>query len=118
MSNPNLARTTRRELMAGAAAVGVAAALPAQASQDATLHEVEIRNFRFTPNPLEVRAGDTIRWINRDRAPHDATGRDRSWNTPVMERNQYTELTATVEMSGEYLCSIHPQMRATLTVTA
>lgn len=118
MTKPNPAKINRRDAIAGAAAIGTMAALPARAAMDGTLYEVEIRNFKFMPQVLDVKVGDRIRWINRDRAPHDATAVDGRWNTAVMDRNQYVELAVTADMGGEYLCSIHPPMRAMLNVTA
>lgn len=118
MPKKTTGQTTRRGLLAGAAATGVLAALPAGAGQDGTLYEIEIRNFRFNPSRLEVKPGDRIRWTNRDGAPHDATADDRSWNTAVMRRNKSAEVTVTAGMDGGYFCSIHPQMRASLVVVS
>ena len=111
-------QTTRRGLMAGAAAAGALAALPAGAGQDGTLYEIEIRNFRFSPDRLEVKPGDRIRWTNLDRAPHDATGDGRSWKTRILRRKDSEEVTVTAEMNGRYFCSIHPQMKADLVVVS
>ena len=111
---------TRRRVLAAAAASGAMAgglgALPALAGSDGKLHEIEIRNFRFVPATLEVRPGDRIRWTNRDGAPHNATADDGSWRTPDLRRNRSAEVTASAGMSGDYYCSIHPQMRARLVV--
>ena len=41
-------------------------------------HEVEIAGFVFTPQTIKVKQGDSITWINRDIAPHTATGSDGS----------------------------------------
>ena len=111
-------QTTRRGLMAGAAAAGALAALPVSAGQDGTLYEIEIRDFRFNPERLEVKPGDRIRWTNRDRAPHNATGDDRSWKTNNMRRKESGEVTVTAAMDGGYFCSIHPQMKASLVVVS
>ncbi|MCS5601275.1 MAG: hypothetical protein NZ734_03625 [Paracoccus sp.] len=118
MTKLNQTKTSRRGVVVGAAAAGMMAAVPARAAMDGTLYEVEIRNFSFIPKTLDVKVGDRIRWINRDRAPHDATALDSRWNTPILDQNQYTELTVTADMGGEYACSIHPPMRARLNVAA
>lgn len=106
----------RRTVLAGLASAA-AAALPAAASSDGTLHEVDIRNFKFIPVELTVRPGDRIRWTNRDGAPHDATAVGKEWNTRVLQRNESAEVTVTADMTTEYYCSIHPYMRAALVVT-
>lgn len=52
-----------------ALAVG-AYALPLGAQTTArAIHRVEIKDFAFEPSRIEVRAGDTLEWINRDFAP-------------------------------------------------
>jgi plastocyanin len=105
--------STRRALMAGAAATGVLAALPVTAGNH---FEVEIRNFKFTPTFLKVKAGDTVRWTNRDGAPHDATGLDGSWKTKILHRNESDTITVSADMFANYFCSVHPNMQAKLTI--
>lgn len=108
--------TTRRTLIAGAAAAGAVAALPAAAASDGMLHEIEIRRFAYKPAQLTVKPGDRIRWTNRDRAPHDATATANDWKTSIIRLNESTEITVTAGMSADYFCSVHPQMRAKVTV--
>jgi plastocyanin len=108
--------TTRRSLMIGAAATGALAALPAIAAKNGTVYEIEIKNFKFNPSKLEVKPGDIIRWTNRDRAPHDATAVDNSWYTKILDKNGKGEVTVTAGMTTDYLCTVHPQMRASLVV--
>ena len=38
---------------------------------------VDIRDFAYSPNPIEIAAGDTVTWTNQDEVPHTATGEDR-----------------------------------------
>ena len=38
---------------------------------------VEIRDFAFAPGNLEVIAGATVTWVNRDAAPHDGANAAR-----------------------------------------
>jgi plastocyanin len=108
-------KTTRRALLAGAAATGALAALPARAGRDVKdgkIYKIEIKDFKFSPARLTVKPGDKIRWINRDRAPHDATALDRSWKTKVLRKNGKDDITVTEGMVTIYYCSVHPQMRA------
>ena len=111
-------KTTRRTLIAGAAAAGAVAALPVAAASDGMLHEIEIRGFAFNPAQLTVKPGDRIRWTNRDRAPHDATALADDWKTRVLNRNESAEVTVTAGMSANYYCSVHPQMRAKVMVAS
>lgn len=110
------ANIDRRRLLATGAAGVALAALPARAAMDGQLHEIEIRGFKFRPASLEVRPGDTIRWTNRDSAPHDATATDGSWRTVTLRKGDSAEVTVTADMSTDYICSIHPYMKASLTI--
>ncbi len=115
MSSP----LSRRQVLGAIAATGAIATLApgsASAASDGELHEVEIRNFKFIPDTLEVRPGDRIRWTNRDRAPHNATANDKSWRTRNLRLNKKADVIVTADMVPEYFCSIHPQMRAKLVI--
>ncbi len=109
-------KISRRTLLAAGTASVAMAAIPARSQGMGKLHEVRIRNFTFIPDMLEVRVGDTIRWTNEDSAPHDATALDRSWNSELLRRNQSSEVKVVQGMSPDYLCSIHPSMRASIKV--
>jgi len=108
-------KISRRTLLVAAASVALAA-FPAQSQATGKLHEVAIRNFKFIPDMLEVKVGDVIRWTNEDSAPHDATALDGSWNSALLRRNQSSEVKVVQGMSPDYLCSIHPNMRASIKV--
>jgi len=111
-------KMTRRTLLATGTASATLAALPVMAQETGTLYEVEIKNFKFNPKTLEVRPGDRIRWTNQDRAPHDAAALDETWRTPILTRGESGEVTVTADMSTDYFCSVHPSMRATLTIVS
>ena len=65
---------TRRDLLIGVAMLAVLppAAEPAAAAGPRT-HRIEMQNMRFGPVPANIKAGDTIVWVNRDIVPHTAT---------------------------------------------
>lgn len=106
---------TRRHVLKGAAAGALAAAWPARSATPG-LHEVEISGFAYIPAELAVRPGDRVRWTNRDRAPHTATGMSRGWDTGQLGQGRSAEVTVTADMDPEYFCAIHPQMRARLVI--
>lgn len=80
-------------------------------------HIVEIRDFKFEPDFLEVKAGDVVIWRNLDIAPHTATqtGGD-GWDSGLLRRGE--EWSMTVENVGEidYLCTYHPSMKGRLRI--
>ena len=35
-----------------------------------------MKNFQFAPKNATVKVGQTVKWVNQDSAPHDATDED------------------------------------------
>ena len=77
---------------------------------------VEIRDFTFRPNDLTVKAGTRVTWVNRDGVPHDATDIDGAWNTERLNKNDEDNVTFDTPGVYPYRCTIHPQMKGTVTV--
>jgi len=90
----------------------------AEASPAAATHTVMIQGYAFSPAALTVRVGDTVTWMNMDTAPHDVTSADGELASPTLRTGQTWSWTATKATSLSYICSIHPDMKATMTVTA
>lgn len=84
---------------------------------DAPQMTVEIRDFDFFPRELTVEPGTTITWVNRDTVPHDATDEAGAWASAMLEKDESDTLTFDSPGVYQYLCSIHPDMKATVTVS-
>lgn len=107
---------TRRTVIVGAAAI-VAVPLPAILQADSSdVHEVEIKSFAFHPKEVRVRLGDTIRWTNKDLAPHTATADAFGWDTEKLEQNDAAEVLVTAEMETSYFCVFHPHMKGEIVI--
>jgi plastocyanin len=78
---------------------------------------VKIHNFKFEPANLAIAVGKTVQFINVDEEPHTATATDGVFNSKALDTNQTWNYTATKPGTYPYLCSIHPFMKGTLTVT-
>jgi plastocyanin len=108
---------TRRELLIGVAFLGCLplAGGPLLAAEPRT-HRIEMQNMRFGPVPVNIKAGDTIIWVNRDLVPHTATARDRSFDVVVPSR---ASATTVVRRAGTipFYCRYHPAMRGGLVVS-
>ncbi|MFB2769144.1 cupredoxin family copper-binding protein [Pelatocladus sp. BLCC-F211] len=85
-----------------------------QQTADAT---VKIHNFKFEPANLAIGVGKTVQFINVDEEPHTATATDGTFNSKALDTNQTWNYTATKPGTYPYICSIHPFMKGTLTVT-
>jgi plastocyanin len=79
-------------------------------------HVIEIQRFKFVPDTLSVRLGDTVTWINRDIAPHTATATDKSWDTGDIKKGERKSIIVTNELARAYFCRFHPMMKATLSI--
>lgn len=78
---------------------------------------VDIRDFAFSPNPVEIAVGDTVTWTNQDEVPHTATAEDRG----VLQSGTISpgsSFSQTFETAGEfpYFCEFHPNMTGTIVV--
>jgi plastocyanin len=102
---------TRRDIIAGAAAVAVAPIPQALRANAPVIHEVAIQSFQFDPAILRVRVGDTIRWTNHDLAPHTATADQLGWDTGTLERDETAAIKVTAGMEVPYFCIFHPHMK-------
>ncbi len=89
-----------------------------QSSQKKADVTVKIRNFKFEPANLAIAVGKTVQFINLDEEPHTATATDGAFNSKALDTNQTWNYTATKPGTYPYICSIHPFMKGTLTVTS
>ncbi len=98
---------------------GLLAALSLSASwqgRAATAVQVQIRNFMFEPVQVRVRAGTTVTWVNRDDEAHTVVSDPGLYRSGALD----TDMTFSFRFDrpGTYhvICSIHPQMSATIEV--
>lgn len=80
---------------------------------------VEIPEFAFAPNPVEVHVCDSIVWKNTHDQPHTATGNgDVAWNTGNIAPGSESE-PVLFDQAGEltYICALHPFMKGTVEVS-
>lgn len=99
-------------------AVLLAPAAPAAAAPEHL--QISMSNFAFAPSALTIHSGDAVTWTNHDSAPHDVTvtSGPASIHSPMLSTGQSWTYTFTAVGTYSYVCSIHPDMRATLTVLA
>jgi len=105
-----------------APATAAASETPADAAQSAEApaaaeFPVDIRDFAFSPNVIEISAGDTVTWTNQDQVPHTATGEDRD----VLQSGAIApgaSFSQVFPQAGEFgfFCEFHPNMSGTIVV--
>jgi plastocyanin len=71
----------------------------------------------FSPNPVEVKVGKIMTWINDDSGRHTVTSKDGVFNSGIMGKGE--SFSYTFEKAGEYpyFCEPHPNMVGTVVVT-
>jgi len=81
-------------------------------------YNIEINNFAFVPASLNVKAGDTIIWTNKDSAPHTVVSDSGSeiGSATLSQGNNYSH-TFNTAGTFNYHCSIHPGMKANIVVS-
>lgn len=87
--------------------------LPARAAMQ---HTVTIKGFKFDPETIDIAAGDTVVFENKDGAPHTATAKDQSWTTKTLNGGQSEEVTFADAGEFNYFCKFHPGMKAVVNV--
>lgn len=90
---------------------------PARAEAAATQH-VAMENYAYSPASLTIQVGDTVTWTNHDQAPHNVvtTSGPASFESPLLATGESWSFTFTVPGTYSYYCSVHPDMRAQVTV--
>jgi plastocyanin len=78
---------------------------------------VLINHFKYQPDTLTVNLGDTVEWKNDDIVPHTVTGVDRkAFDSGRIAKGASWHFTATKRGTYDYLCALHPNMKARLIV--
>ncbi len=74
---------------------------------------VEIKDFKFVPERVTVKAGAKVTFTNADRAPHTATMKP-AFDTGVLRKDEAKAVTITKAGTYAYICDLHPYMKATI----
>jgi plastocyanin len=77
---------------------------------------VTIQGFAFQPPDFTVTKGTTVKFTNEDAAPHTATATDGSFDTGIINQGETKSLTFDSPGNFNFICSVHPYMKGTVTV--
>lgn len=78
---------------------------------------VKIANFKYQPADLKLNVGETVQFVNKDEEPHTVTAKNGSFDSKALDTDQTWTSTFTTPGTFPYVCSIHPFMQGTITVT-
>ena len=100
-----------------------ATSVPAPSTPEVMPAKINSNIVDFSLEDLTVPVGTTITWVNRDSVPHtttQGTGPNKAdsaeWDSEVLMQNQSFSFTVDKPGTFAYFCTIHPNMRATITV--
>jgi plastocyanin len=79
-------------------------------------HAIIIEGMKYSPEAIEVNAGDTIAWTNNDAFPHTVTAENHRFDSKEIGAGRSWKFKATVKGVFPYACSFHPTMKGTLVV--
>jgi plastocyanin len=77
-----------------------------------------IKDFAYSPQPLEVAKGTVVKVVNEDDAAHTVTADDKSFDTGDLGASDSKELTLSEEGEFAFHCDIHDYMKGVIRVTA
>lgn len=77
---------------------------------------VVARNMEFRPATIAVKAGETVTWQFKDTVPHNVVADDKSFESKLLTKGTFTHTFARAG-SFPYICTIHPTMKGTVTVS-
>jgi plastocyanin len=104
-------RALALRMLAAVCAAGLCgAALQAQrpAARKPATHTVTIDAAKFSPAEIEVKAGDTVIWVNKDILAHTATSTSGGFDSKVIDPGKTWKFVARKKGDFPYLCSFHP----------
>lgn len=110
----NAPRLNRRHLLISGGAALIIRETPARAHNGAV--HVTIEDLVFLPAEIEVRTGETIEWVNKDRMAHTATVKG-GWEVMIPAGETATRVAEAGD-SVDYYCRFHPNMKGRITIVA
>ena len=78
-------------------------------------NQVFVQNFAFTPKALTVAKGTKVTWVFKDSTSHTVTG-DGGLSSSELHSGGTYAFTFNTAGTFNYMCSIHPSMKASVTV--
>lgn len=79
---------------------------------------ITIQNFAFSPQTLNVKAGDTVTWTNEDSVGHKiASDTGSELGSDTLQNGATYSHTFSAAGTYAYHCAIHPSMKGTIVVS-
>lgn len=80
-----------------------------------SIDTVVIQQMQFIPAVLNVKAGDTVVWVNKDMVDHNVTEqKNKAFYSDTLHAGKSWKMAVT--NNADYFCSIHPSMTGKLVI--
>ena len=79
-------------------------------------HTVTMRDKKYAPASLTIKAGDTVVWTNNDEHDHTVVAEDKSFKSGNIGAGDSFRHQFESKGKFSYSCSYHPRMKGTITV--
>jgi plastocyanin len=83
---------------------------PVARTAAASTASVKMYNIAFTPKTLTVARGTTVTFDNQDSAPHTVTDTAHNVDSGLLNPGKKFSLVVTTPL--DYVCTVHPSMKA------
>ena len=79
---------------------------------------VDIAGFKYSPNSVKVKVGDTVTWTQKDAVMHTVTivSGPETFDSGLLKKDQTFSYTFTKPGTYSYKCTPHPNMRGEVIV--
>jgi amicyanin len=81
--------------------------------------KISMKNLAFNPAQLTIKAGTTVVWTNDEDVPHTvkaSAGSGVQFESGTLNKGQSFQFTFTKPGTYPYECTLHPDMKGTITV--
>lgn len=95
---------------------------PAASTGGGKTAAVQMKNIAFSPTAVTVAKGGTVKWTNEDTVGHDVTKKSgpgpkfKSGAAGGLQKGDTFQEKFTTAGTVHYVCTVHPNMQATVTV--
>jgi len=91
---------------------------PAAGTQNVSIvaNSQSLGSKAYSPNPLTIAVGTTVRWTNDDTIPHTSTADASAWNSGNLNPGDHFDFMFAAAGTFTYHCTIHRGMVGTVVV--
>lgn len=90
---------------------------PQDSGVEPQTHNIEIKEFKFIPETLTIKQGDTIIWTNKDSARHTVTSDSGGeLDSELLSKEESYSHTFNTKGEFAYHCTPHPYMEGKIIV--